>query len=692
MKKFFALSFGLVVTILIMGGCVNLEGIFPFLNSPPLIISKPIMTATENQLYSYQIEAIDSNGDDLNYSLITKPEGMSIDNESGLIYWTPVNNQIGIHRVTVEISDGKHSVTQNFEIEVSNVNNPPQIFSYFPGSLNVGVNEGDSIKFEVQVQDIDLNTILSYQWLLNGKEASSSTDSGNDSKSSWIYSAGYGNYSQKKVKALVSDGELQDYVQWNITINDITPPAQPTLDVVLSPTNVSPQTLSGTKESNTSIWFNGTEIISANSETNWSYDFELTDGENSVSIISKDIIGNESSEINTTIIFDISAPATPSLEPVISPTNFSSQTLSGTKEANSSILINDTVVVSNNASIDWSFAYNLSEGTNNISITSCDTVGNESSAVLTIIEYDPNIYVDIGNTSGIEDGTRTHPFDSITEAIEAVAPGKSVIVAAGIYNEQLIINKSIALQGASRDNTFITGSSLTGNLISLEADNITISAFTIDGDSGTSVGIYFDNHSFININNNLIKNNKDYGINYINSAPIIEDNNIENNISSGIKVATNGTGIIRNNSIVSNQHGIRAYEDSRPEINRNNISNNNTGIFCRGSATPIISYNTISNNSGYGILIDITLGNLVNPDIGGGDGKSDGQNKITGNSVHGVSNESTHNIYAKFNWWGDADGPKYPGNPYNATISSDWAYWSESGGDIIFEDYLSVEP
>jgi len=692
MKKFFALLFGLVVVILMMGGCANLEGIFPFLNKAPVIISEPIITATEDQLYSYQVEAIDSNGDDLNYSLIIKPEGMSIDSANGLISWAPVNNQIGIHRVTVEISDGKHSVTQNFEIEVSNVNNPPQIFSYFPGSLNVGVNEGDSIKFEVQAHDIDLNTILSYQWLLNGKEASSSTGSGNDSKSSWIYSAGYGDYSQKMVKALVSDGELQDYVQWNITINDITPPAQPTLDVVLSPTNVSPQTLSGTKESNTSIWFNGTEVISANSETNWSYDFELTEGENSVSIISKDIIGNESSEINTTIILDISAPATPSLEPVISPTNFSSQTLSGTKEANSSILINDTEVVSNNASIDWSYSYNFSEGTNNISITSCDTVGNESFAVLTIIEYDPNIYVDTGNASGIEDGTRTHPFNSITEAIEAVAPGKSVIVAAGIYNEQLIINKSIALQGASRDNTFITGSSLPGNLISLEADNIIISGFTIDGDSGTSVGIYFDNHFFININNNLIKNNKDYGINYINSAPIIEDNNIENNGSSGIKVATNGAGIIRNNSIVSNQHGIRAYEDSRPEINRNNISNNNTGIFCRGSSTPIISYNTISNNSGYGILIDITLGNLVNPDIGGGDGKSDGQNKINGNSVNGVSNKSTHNIYAKYNWWGDADGPKYPGNPNNATISSDWAYWSESGGDIIFEDYLSVEP
>ncbi|GAG78554.1 unnamed protein product, partial [marine sediment metagenome] len=132
-----------------------------------------------------------------------------------------------------------------------------QIFSYFPVNLNFEINEGDSVKFEVQAHDVDLNAVLSYQWLLNEKKVSSSTVLGNDSKNTWIYSIGYGDYSQKIVKILVNDGELEDYVQWNITINDITPPAQPTLDAVLSPTNVSPQTLSGTKKPNASIWING---------------------------------------------------------------------------------------------------------------------------------------------------------------------------------------------------------------------------------------------------------------------------------------------------------------------------------------------------------------------------------------------------------------------------------------------------
>jgi parallel beta-helix repeat protein len=677
MKKFFVLLFGLIILI-VMGGCQSLVDFFPFLNRAPIIISEPAITATENNQYSYQLEAKDPDGDNLTYFLVLCPDGMSINSENGLLTWIPTNNQLGTNKVVVEISDGKDIAIHSFEIEVSNVNNPPNIFSYFPASLNIAVNEGDSIKFEIQAQDIDLNATLSYKWLLNGKKVSSSSVSGNDSKSSWIYYTSYGDYNQKIVKVLVSDGELegQDYIQWNLTINDITPPAQPTLNTVISPTNISSQTLSGTKESNTSIWINGVEVVPIDSYVDWSYSFNLSEGENNISITSQDSAGNESGEATVKIILDM----IPTLNSIISPTNILTQILRGTKEANSSILINSTEVISLNSSINWLYSYNLIEGNNNISITSRDALGNESTAVTTTIDYDPNIYVDAANTTGVEDGTQTHPFDTITEGIIAVPTGKSVVVSAGTYNEQLIINKSITLYGASQANTFITGSELTENLISLEADNITITGFTIDGTNSIAKGIYFDNCASININNNIIQNNTSYGINYTNSNPIIEYNDIKDNDYSGIDVTAGGTGAIRDNSLINNLYGIRSCVDSSPEITGNNINNNNTGIYCRESATPTISHNTISNNTGYGILIDNILGNLVNPDIGGGDRKSD---------IHGINNETNHNIYAKNNWWGDAAGPKYP---YHTSSSGDWAYWSGTGSEIIFTPHLIIEP
>jgi parallel beta-helix repeat protein len=693
MKKFFVLLFGLIILILI-GGCQNLVNILPFLNRVPVIISEPIITAKEDQLYSYQIEASDPDGDNLNYSLIIKPEGMSINTEkNGLITWMPTNNQVGIHQVIVEISDGKYKVQQIFEIEVINVNNPPQILSYFPVNLNIEINEGDSVKFEIQGTDVDLNTTLDYRWFLEGESISNSSGIGSASKSTWKYFSEYGDCGIKTVKVLVSDGEFEDSVQWKITIKDITPPNQPILNNVTSPTNVSLQILTGTKEANSSIWINGTEALPLNSSLDWSYSLELIEGENNLSITSRDISGNESTAVIANIILDTVPPEVLTLNLVTSPTNISFQTLSGTKETNTAIWTNGAEVISINSDTIWSYSYNLSEGTNNISISSFDTAGNESSTVTAIIDYDPNTYVDAGNASGTEDGTETHPFNTIAEGIVTVPPGKSVIVSAGTYNEKLIINKGIVLQGAGKESTFINGLGYAGNLITIEADNVTISGFTIDGNNSVSVGIYFKNYSFISINNNIIQNNTSYGINYSNSSPTIENNNIKNNNYSGIEIATGGAGIIKNNSIVSNQYGIRTCGDSSPKISYNDISNNsNTGIYCRESATPVISYNTINNNSYCGILIDNVLGNVVNPDIGNeypSGGNSPGGNIVTGNTNYGIRNKTNHPIKAEKNWWGDVAGPKWSGNN---TTTGDRVYWDNANGTIDFYPWLSAAP
>lgn len=693
MKKFFVLLFGLIMLILI-GGCQNLGNILPFLNRAPVIISEPIITAQEDQLYSYQIEASDPDGDNLNYSLIIKPEGMSINNEKkGLIIWMPTNNQVGIHQVVVEISDGKYKVHQIFEIEVINVNNPPQILSYFPVNLNIEINEGDSVKFEIQGTDVDLNTTLDYRWFLEGGLISNSSGIGSASKSTWKYFSEYSDCGIKTVKVLVSDGEFEDSVQWKITIKDITPPSQPILNNVTSPTNVSLQILTGTKEANASIWINETEAVPLNSSIDWSYSLPLIEGENNLSITSRDISGNESTAVIANIILDNIKPEAPTLNAVISPTNISSQNLSGTKEAGSSILINNMEVIPINSSIVWSYCLDLSEGINSIKITSKDIVSNESSVTIAEIEYDLNTYVDAGNNSGIEDGTKTYPYNTISEGLVVATPGESVIVNAGTYNEQLVINKGIILKGLNQDNTFITGNGLTGNLINLAADHITISDFTIEGANSTIIGIYFDSFSFVNINNNLIKDNKDYGLCYSNSNPTIENNIIKNNGSSGIEVGTGGMGEIKNNYIISNKYGMRTCKDSSPKISNNEINNNSdSGIYCRESAVPIIFYNTISNNKNCGILIDSNLGNVVNPDIGNeypSGENSPGGNEITGNTNYGVRNKTNHPIKAEKNWWGDAAGPKWSGNN---TTTGDRVYWDNANGTIDFYPWLSAAP
>ncbi|GAI75028.1 unnamed protein product, partial [marine sediment metagenome] len=277
---------------------------------------------------------------------------------------------------------------------------------------------------------------------------------------------------------------------------------------------------------------------------------------------------------------DTIAPETPTLNAVTSTTNILPQILSGTKDTNSSILINDAEIISVNSSVNWSYSYNLTEGNNNISITSRDAVGNESFTISATIEYDPNIYVDAGNTTGIEDGTKTHPFDTVTEGLIAVSSGKSVIVAAGTYNEQLLVNKSIILQGAEKESTIISGLEYTGNLITIEADGVKISGFKIDGISDTDVGIYSDSSTSIEISENIIQSHQDSGILYHSasndypSGVYVYNNDICFNSKNGIKVTGEGSGIIESNTINKNTNGIRAYNNASLEIKHNNITDN----------------------------------------------------------------------------------------------------------------------
>lgn len=74
--------------------------------SSPTITSSSITAATQDQQYVYDVDAqgLDA-GDSLTYSLTTAPAGMTIDNTTGLITWTPNNAQVGDRQVTVRVTD-----------------------------------------------------------------------------------------------------------------------------------------------------------------------------------------------------------------------------------------------------------------------------------------------------------------------------------------------------------------------------------------------------------------------------------------------------------------------------------------------------------------------------------------------------------------------------------------------------------
>lgn len=98
------------------------------INDPPVIISKPVTITRTWASYRYDVNAKDPDLDDtLVYSLTKKPEGMTIDPNTGLIEWRPNNNQHGDYDVAVKVIDANQvpsSDAQLFTITVASLSSP----------------------------------------------------------------------------------------------------------------------------------------------------------------------------------------------------------------------------------------------------------------------------------------------------------------------------------------------------------------------------------------------------------------------------------------------------------------------------------------------------------------------------------------------------------------------------------------
>jgi YD repeat-containing protein len=101
---------------------------------PPVVLSVPPTNAFLAQSYVYQVRADDPDGDLLSYTLVSAPDGMTMEPQSGLIQWTPTAAQIGERDVTLQISDGRGgTTTQSYTVVVlDRVPNHPPVITSFP--------------------------------------------------------------------------------------------------------------------------------------------------------------------------------------------------------------------------------------------------------------------------------------------------------------------------------------------------------------------------------------------------------------------------------------------------------------------------------------------------------------------------------------------------------------------------------
>ncbi|WP_462179029.1 tandem-95 repeat protein [Pseudoalteromonas gelatinilytica] len=129
-------------------------------NDAPVISSTPITTANEDSIYSYTVSATDvDKGDTLTYSAKTLPNWLSIDAATGLVSGTPSNDDVGMHTVSLTVTDSaKETDSQLFSITVENVNDAPE----FTSTPITTATEDELYSYTASATDDDAGDTLSY--------------------------------------------------------------------------------------------------------------------------------------------------------------------------------------------------------------------------------------------------------------------------------------------------------------------------------------------------------------------------------------------------------------------------------------------------------------------------------------------------------------------------------------------------
>ncbi|WP_414529920.1 putative Ig domain-containing protein, partial [Nodularia chucula] len=94
------------------------------LNQAPVIQTQANKEVIGGQFYSYDVNATDPNGDSLTYKLLASPDGMTINQTTGLIGWNTATTNTGNQIISLEVSDGRGGIVKQ-DYTLSVITPPP---------------------------------------------------------------------------------------------------------------------------------------------------------------------------------------------------------------------------------------------------------------------------------------------------------------------------------------------------------------------------------------------------------------------------------------------------------------------------------------------------------------------------------------------------------------------------------------
>jgi len=193
-------------------------------------------------------------------------------------------------------------------------------------------------------------------------------------------------------------------------------------------------------------------------------------------------------------------------------------------------------------------------------------------------------------------------FSTIMGAVKAAEEGDVILIAPGIYRENLIIKKPLTLRGAGREHTRIYGAAGDEPVLIIEDDaQVALEALTVSGSGGDGIQIY--DLSSVSLSNSVISGNKGDGLFAGDLVWVTLSNCQVSDNFYGLSIRGSARVTIINSTF--NNDTISMEVLSHAAISHTMMTGSKyVGILMEDASRAIISYSQISDNEEGGILME----------------------------------------------------------------------------------------